>query len=369
MDDDMDDLGRLVRGQAEQRAARGDVLFVRELGVRLAERHAAAGERMRAYESQLALVVRILALTPGRDSLEQLLRLLGERNMAGRGVMPRFVASLMAEHQRVADLAAVVFDRGERDRLDDLRACLVHELVLRGVDVDTFHEVRSWLRGRPGWHPLAWLPVGRRDLEVGVGFPTRGMDNSASGGSTGVPAEGRMDPPTPRTAERSALRDIATIDVYETIVAAAQAGGWGDCAAWVFLPDEPVAPDRVPALLPTLPMPCVDVGPTGRFEIAVRPVDAIWRLLFGVASMGGMGGSGVHGAYGRLWAWKSMAGLCGAPANASWEEVERRARQTAWYHFEADAEWFRNDIHADFGIAALSPDGRRIAVLAATDTD
>ncbi|MGY3676789.1 hypothetical protein ACVWXU_000412 [Streptomyces sp. TE33382] len=85
--------------------------------------------------------------------------------------------------------------------------------------------------------------------------------------------------------------------------------------------------------------------------------------------MGGMYGSGVHGAYGRLAAWNSVAGLSGTPAGASPEEVERHATQSTWFHFEADAEWFHNDIDADYGIAALSPDGRRIAVLAATDTD
>jgi hypothetical protein len=38
-------------------------------------------------------------------------------------------------------------------------------------------------------------------------------------------------------------------------------------------------------------------------------------------------------------------------------------------HLEAYADWFHNDIDADYGIAALSPDFRRIAVPAATDTD
>ncbi|MFK0022667.1 DUF6183 family protein [Streptomyces sp. NPDC090798] len=33
------------------------------------------------------------------------------------------------------------------------------------------------------------------------------------------------------------------------------------------------------------------------------------------------------------------------------------------------ADWFHSDIDADYGIAALSPDCRRIAVLAATDLD
>ncbi|WP_329537844.1 DUF6183 family protein (plasmid) [Streptomyces sp. NBC_01450] len=51
------------------------------------------------------------------------------------------------------------------------------------------------------------------------------------------------------------------------------------------------------------------------------------------------------------------------------EEVERQVRQSTWFRLEAYADWFHNDIDADYGIAALSPDCRRIAVPAATDTD
>ena len=104
-----------------------------------------------------------------------------------------------------------------------------------------------------------------------------------------------------QVAERSGLRDIATTDIYESIVAAVPAGEWGD--------------------------------------------------------------------YGRLWAWRSMAGLSDAPAGVSAEEVERQVRQSTWFRLEAYADWFHNDIDADYGIAALSPDCRRIAVPAATDTD
>ncbi|MCX4679216.1 DUF6183 family protein [Streptomyces sp. NBC_01433] len=370
MEDAKDDLGGLVRSQAERRAAQGDARYVRELGSRLADRYASTAERLREYEHQLAHVVRVLALTPGRDSLVELLQFLDEKRPSGYGVLPRFVASLLAEHHQAADLAATVFDHREWDRLDDLRACLFNELVLRGVDIDVFPPLRSWPQVRPGWHPLAWLPVRRRDIEANVDFPSRSINGSASGVPGGLPAAGRMDPPTPRTSERSALRDIATTAIHENIVAAVQAGDWGDCDAWVFIPDEAIAPEQVPELLPTLPMPCVDgLGPTNRFQIAIRPVDEIWRLLFATASMGGMGNSGVHAAYGRLWAWRSIAGLSGAPAGASAEEVERQAQQSTWFHFEADTEWFHNDIGSDYGIAALSPDCRRLAVLAAMDAD
>lgn len=337
--------------------------------MRLADRHAAAVAQAREYEHQLAHVVRVLAVTPGRDSLVRLLELLEKGPFAA--ATDRFVASLLAEHHKVNDLASTVFDRGEWKRLDELRACLFHELVLRGVDVDAFPPLRYWLIVQPGYHPLAWLPGHRRDLEADADFPSRSINGAAgSGSSTVLPDKGRVDPPTPRTADRLALRDVATADVHETIVAAVEAGGWGACGAWVFMLDEPITADRVPAVLPTLPMSCVDgLGPTDRFEVAARPVDEIWHLLFTTASKGGMYSSGAHGAYGRLWAWKSMAGLSGAPAGASAEEVEHHARQSTWFHFEADADWFHNEVCSDYGIAALSPDRRRIAVLAATDTD
>ncbi|MFP1629993.1 DUF6183 family protein [Streptomyces sp. 5K101] len=112
-----DALGRLVWDEAEQRAAQGDTAYVRDLGAELAGRRAAAAERVRDYKRQLAHVVRVLALTLGRDSLAQLLRLLDARSMPDTsGLGQRFVASLLAEHHRVADLAAVAFDRSERDR-------------------------------------------------------------------------------------------------------------------------------------------------------------------------------------------------------------------------------------------------------------
>ncbi|MEU9717457.1 DUF6183 family protein [Streptomyces sp. NPDC047976] len=350
---------QFVRGEPERRAAQGDVAYLRELGARLADGYEDATRRARTYQEQLARVVRVLALTPGRESLAELMRLVDGKRLPS---YPRELASLLAEHQRPADLAAAVFRRPGSWTPYELEACLFHELLLRGVDVRDFPPP-------PSSHTLSWLPVRRRDFEAGARFPVRSLDGGTGGSATAMPTEGRVDPPVPRTTERSALRNAVTVEEHEAILSAPHSGDWGDCGAWVFPLDEALAPERVPALLPALPMPCTDVGATARFEVALRPLDDVWQLLFASASMGGVHAGGVGGAWGRMWAWRSMAALSGAPAGADAEEVERRARETTWFRFEADSGWFCNEVAADFGIAALSPDRRRLAVLAATDTD
>jgi hypothetical protein len=352
----------------ERHAAEGNAASVGRLGGRLAERHTAAAELLRSHERDLAHVLRVLALTPGRAGVEELLRLFEEHPAATAHVGPRLAASLLAEAQPVADLADVVFDRDGRDRLDELRACLFHELVLRGVDTADFRPLDAWHRHRPDWHALTWLPAERRDLESDAEFPSRSARGGSWGMNGGLPVRGRTDPPTPHAAPRATPRDTATAEAHRRILTAASAGGWG-ADAWVFEFPTAVDPDDVPALLPSLPMACTaGIGAHARFEVAVRPVHEIWPLLLATASMGGMYTPGVHGAYGRLAAWQSTAGLCGAPAGASAREVERRALGSTWFHFEADTDWFHNEIH-DYGIAALAPGRRRVAVPAATDTD
>ncbi|MEU5163800.1 DUF6183 family protein [Streptomyces sp. NPDC020875] len=370
MDDDARELERLAREEVEPRARQGDPAYGRELGARLAAGLAAAREQARTYERGLAGVVRTLALTPGRESVTQLLRLFVEHApSAASGPGARLVASFLADAQRPEDLAELVFEHAGSDGLDDLRGCLFHELLLRGVDMESSWPLRSWPLVRPGWHALSWLPPELRLIETGAAFPGWTPSTYTGASWDGLGSEGRVDPPTPRTAGRLALPDLATVDVHEAITAAPATGEFGAYGAWVFALDAPVAPERVPTLIPALPMACVeDLGPTARFEIARSPLDEIWSLLFTTASFGGVYGGAAYGAFGRWAAWRSLAGLSGAPGDASVAEVERRAERCVWFRFECDAPWFHNEIH-DYGIVALSPDRRGVAVLAATDTD
>ncbi|PJN29642.1 DUF6183 family protein [Kitasatospora sp. CB02891] len=66
----------------------------------------------------------------------------------------------------------------------------------------------------------------------------------------------------------------------------------------------------------------------------------------------------------RLAAWQSPAAL----AHAGLPAAEARATACHWFTLGAPAPWF-DHLAWDLGPATLTPDRRRLAVLAATDTD
>ncbi len=110
---------------------------------------------------------------------------------------------------------------------------------------------------------------------------------------------------------------------------------------------------------------CLAGTTAGTLAVSSCPPAEAWRVLFGAASAGGAYNAGARGAYGRLAAWQSLTALAGAtPAT-----VESRATACRWFAFAAPTSTWYTQIAWDRGLAALSPDGRRLAVLAATDTD
>jgi hypothetical protein len=66
-------------------------------------------------------------------------------------------------------------------------------------------------------------------------------------------------------------------------------------------------------------------------------------------------------------AWKSLAGLAGAPSDDV-GTVADFARRCLWVSFEGGSDWFYQ-VAWDFALLAVRPDGMSLAVLAATDTD
>jgi hypothetical protein len=88
--------------------------------------------------------------------------------------------------------------------------------------------------------------------------------------------------------------------------------------------------------------------------------------LFAAAANGVMVGRGLLGAYGRLAAWRSVAGLVGAGEGEGVEAVAAVAEHCRWAYFDT-ASWWLEHVGWDIGLAVVRPDGLSLAVLAATD--
>ncbi|MFE5549560.1 DUF6183 family protein [Streptomyces sp. NPDC056534] len=90
--------------------------------------------------------------------------------------MDRYAASLLASSHEAADLAVAFADRIS----EELRVCLVHELVLRGVAVGEIPEIGGWVREK-NWshHPLGWLPLELSDVELSADLPIHGARGSS----------------------------------------------------------------------------------------------------------------------------------------------------------------------------------------------
>lgn len=312
----------------------GGAAFLADVGIALRTTYGARPvPHVRAAVDGL---LRRLALLPWPGHVPQVLRL-----AAGAGIATRYVASILAAGQDLTELAPAL----QPDVPAALRACLVQELVLRGAR-DPAHM--------PVGHPLSVLPGIRTDLEDDPPLPRYGLDWT-----------GRPDTLAPITVVLPSTAE--QVDVPPFMSGPAPSGTDAAVATW----SEGAADTRLVELVEPLPVPAVpDVvaalgleRPGTHVAGAPCPVQAVWRLLFVAASLGGPHSMGEYGAYGRLAAWRSLGALSGAGEHARIGDIERRASECSWYRFRVGGE----GTHHDLGIAALAPGGRRLCLLAAVD--
>ncbi|MGA4539295.1 DUF6183 family protein [Uniformispora flossi] len=369
-----DRIGDLLTALNE-RASDGDVRFVADLALAAAEADARATEpRVWQYASTVDHVVRLLGTTPGQDSVTLLLRLAAARRGGDPRRGDRYLASLLASGHPPEDLAAVFPDPPPDPTPGlgsvELRTCLVHELVLRDVDVTRTPGIAAWLTS-PQWrdHPLARLPLTRGEPEAQPDVPVHSVGGLSFEIAFGPSAHTQRPPAAP--ADTPPATEVTTPAVADAIAAAV--ANWADesnggAEARVFAFARPLDTAAVPAVLPALGLACLEgVHDRAGWAIAAQPPAHAWRILFGAAANGGAYNSGVYGAYGRLAAWQSIAALAGCPDDAPFDAIETRAQACTWFVFDADTAWYWQ-VAWDIGLAALSPDGRRLAVLAASDT-
>lgn len=247
----------------------------------------------------------------------------------------RAAATLSSNPRRLASLLAFAQPPDLLAGLDapELNACLAHELVLRDKEVPV---------AVPAGHPLAALPLHRRDVERRIELPAYHLRGSSGSLPFGPypPGDRPGDEGPPAAVTRIADRPGMTAAVRNW-----RRDSNGVVEAAVFATP---AVSISAALLRGLPMAAFE----GAGEIALRPAEAaeVFAVLFAAASGGSAYGHGEYGAYGRLYAWESMRALGGS----------------AWAVFSAGTAWYQQ-VAWDLGVAALG-DGE-LAVLTATDTD
>ncbi|MCL6300744.1 DUF6183 family protein [Streptomyces kronopolitis] len=120
---------------ADGRLSEGDATFPADLGIALARAYGADAGRIWQYGSVFDHLLRLLATTPGPTNVVQALRLVSSAEVAHRK-LDRYTASLLASSHPTENLTAAFTGHAS----EELRACLVHELALRGAAVTGVFE-------------------------------------------------------------------------------------------------------------------------------------------------------------------------------------------------------------------------------------
>ena len=222
---------------------------------------------------------------------------------------------------------------GDRPEHQELFACWMHEVVLRGNVARRESLARSVSRGglAKAGHPLAVLPLALRPTEreapsymplygdKGLGRAIETLDER-SDVRAHDPAAGRRR----RGSRDAASRMRPSIERMTSAVRPWAEGKSGKVEAKVFTPRSAGLGVRVGSwLLRALPLESTTAD--ARLDVSRTGPEGVFGPLFSAASNGGAYSSGLGGAYGRLAAWTSLGALVGAPAAAE-HRRDRRAR-------------------------------------------
>jgi uncharacterized protein (TIGR02996 family) len=149
-------------------------------------------------DSVLDHLERLLALTPGRESVDALVQGLRTRPHSPSRI--RSLASLLAGRQSQDVLLNLFESYGSNSSFAELLACLTQEMVLRMEDVHALAPLVRFVQGMQGEeHPLAYLPLALVGIESELRnyVPHYGM----TGRSCAMPFESSLQQTLPGTPE------------------------------------------------------------------------------------------------------------------------------------------------------------------------
>lgn len=316
-----------------------------------------------------------LALTPGVASARGAIAIAQlSREVSGLTDSPSAAASVAARlgaAQSDATFAEVAREHVGNPMLEDWLATWMYERVARGADLSAVAEAVELAASlRAHGHPLGRLLLALRPIES----ETPGRLPRYARGASSVHRPGLPPAPTSPPLEQgppdeaaAEVQDAAGAGEALAIAAAVGPGSNWKVDARV-LRAARVPLHIGPAFLASLGMPCFDGAPLEAITARVASASDAFGALFSVAAVGGAYGGGRGGAWGRLAAWQSLAALVGRPGELEPEAIERAVHECRFCLFDADAAWWYH-VAWDLGVAVRRPDGRTLALLAATDTD
>jgi len=295
---------------------------------------------------------------PGIAPLRSLVRLL-----RGRPPIPadqaRF-AENVAEHRSGPELEAFLDEADEDPRSIEFWACLLQEAVIRSADLSgrTAPEaIRRRLRTRG--HPLASLPLRKLEPELNgllwlvndrTWYDVPRLDELAE-------SRQMLDPLSLSPGQVEGVEVTASGEV-DAMLSAFTEAGWFQTDARVFRLARAV--DDVSSILGGLALPYWDAS--GWAMACGTDLSEVLRTLFFDARAFQHGPTG---AYARLKAWQSVAGMVGQPIPLNPDELAKTECQ--WAAFDGQTGWFHGARRV--GLACLRPDGRTVAVVAAIGND
>ena len=366
----------VLYGRVEAARAAGEVEFLVELLAKMVPVRATG--RQWSPGQHLALVVfRALAIIPGEAAVRGLLA------RAHTADEPTILAAALAQEQPLELLAAVASEA--RGAAREIAAGWLHESVYRGAEPQAVPELASFAAAlRAEGHPLGRVPLRLTELEREMQrHPPR--VSSRGYGSWGIGPTSWDEAIDPRPACAAVVREVKD-------------AGWAATVAGIFVAPGVVCNARVEArrwvlaeaidaaqlgapLLRALQPDCVtglladDEDLTGAvdpaeakvFARAASATEVLARLLslaIGWRCYGKYTGVGT----GRARAFAGLAALCELPVESEWEAIEAAARARSWALFRVEGRWFYQ-VCEDFGVMALDPSGRRVAIVAETDSD
>jgi len=351
-------------------ATNGKIDELKAISAELLDANSETPEKRGTVGSHVQYIIFALALRDGYENAKTALEITSvvdchKKRLFALPMLKSVISKLVSAQS--PDVLEALLRTYESDM--EASACILHDAVVQrklSANSEIGCEVQERLSQAD--HPLAVLPLTLFEFEQGVDLYNYSLECSSVSSPFG-PSHGSIVPASSEGGDRFEFRETTESRRTELISAAIEnwvsdSGGIFEARTFRLNGSDAF---KLSARLPKLGLECVGNKGVNNVNDGAT-LQQVFRILFAAASHGGAYGGGLLPAYGRLHAWRSLAGLVGASSDLRMHDIAKQARACRWCLFESDCDWYEQ-VAWDIGIACFNPARSEIAILAATDTD